>query len=653
MRGLFLLGVAACVCVLPACAQNSAGDLIELIRGNDLPGLKARFAQGADVNTRDARGTTLLMHASAIGSPDAVKLLLDSGADANAKNELDATALILGASNIEKARLLVAKGADVNAHSKLGRMPLLIAASCAGCSPTVKLLLDKGADPNAADERGNTAMLAAANISDLDSMKLLLAKGAGADTPSKGGDTPLQFTAMNCDVEAARLLLAKGANVNSANTASGEVKFGKIQLIGLTPLMLAATYCPANMVKLLLDAGAKVNVKDVRGMTPLVFGVSSESQSAEVVKLLLKAGAEVNARSSVEETALDWAARFGNRQVTGALTAAGAKSGTPFHAPEIKLAGTRPVMQAVESGTALLQRSSSEFFKQSGCVGCHHQPVTLLSVAAARSAGAHVDEALAKETVRMIDGENRFFNQPLLERVNIGGLTDSPTWKLAALEAEHYAPNLQTDVLVAYIASFQLADGRWWMGGVARAPLEEGAIIRTALAVRMMKAFGTPAMKAEFDQHIVRARKYLETAKAISTDDAAMQILGLQWAGGSPAKIAAVSKTLLAAQRGDGGWSQNPSLMSDAYATGETLCALKDAGIVKVGDLAYQKGVRYLMNTQAEDGSWYVRSRAPKFQPYFQSGFPYDHDQWISSPATAWAVRALAPAAELQKRAAR
>jgi hypothetical protein len=59
------------------------------------------------------------------------------------------------------------------------------------------------------------------------------------------------------------------------------------------------------------------------------------------------------------------------------------------------------------------------------------------------------------------------------------------------------------------------------------------------------------------------------------------------------------------------------------------------------------------MDTQWEDGSWYVRSRAPKFQPYFQSGFPYDHDQWISSTATSWAVRALVPAVENEKRASR
>ena len=46
------------------------------------------------------------------------------------------------------------------------------------------------------------------------------------------------------------------------------------------------------------------------------------------------------------------------------------------------------------------------------------------------------------------------------------------------------------------------------------------------------------------------------------------------------------------------------------------------------------------VRAQAADGSWYVRSRAPKFQPYFQSGFPHDHDQWISAAATSWATAA-------------
>ena len=114
-----------------------------------------------------------------------------------------------------------------------------------------------------------------------------------------------------------------------------------------------------------------------------------------------------------------------------------------------------------------------------------------------------------------------------------------------------------------------------------------------------------------------------------------------------------LGRALVAAQHQDGGWSQNPNLASDAYATGESLWALREAGVLSVSDPVYQRGVKFLLSTQWEDGSWYVRSRAVKFQPYFQSGFPFEHDQWISATATAWAVRALAPAANNEKRASR
>jgi hypothetical protein len=78
---------------------------------------------------------------------------------------------------------------------------------------------------------------------------------------------------------------------------------------------------------------------------------------------------------------------------------------------------------------------------------------------------------------------------------------------------------------------------------------------------------------------------------------------------------------------------------------------LYEARVLKPSDSAYQRGVAYLLRTQFPDGSWYVRSRSPKLQPYFQSAFPYEHDQWISAAAAARAVMALAPAAAPQTRA--
>jgi hypothetical protein len=61
----------------------------------------------------------------------------------------------------------------------------------------------------------------------------------------------------------------------------------------------------------------------------------------------------------------------------------------------------------------------------------------------------------------------------------------------------------------------------------------------------------------------------------------------------------------------------------------------------ELGGWTNPRGARYLLETQSADGSWHVVSRAPKFQPYFESGFPYGGDQWISSAGTAWATMAL------------
>src|SRR6185295_9011133 len=116
---------------------------------------------------------------------------------------------------------------------------------------------------------------------------------------------------------------------------------------------------------------------------------------------------------------------------------------------------------------------------------------------------------------------------------------------------------------------------------------------------------------------------------------------GLAWSKSKPATIAPASRALAAEQLPDGGWRQLASMGSDAYATGEALYALNTAGQMAPSHPVYAKGVKYLLNTQAADGSWHVKSRSIWVQPYFESGFPYGTDQWISAAGTSWATIAL------------
>lgn len=80
---------------------------------------------------------------------------------------------------------------------------------------------------------------------------------------------------------------------------------------------------------------------------------------------------------------------------------------------------------------------------------------------------------------------------------------------------------------------------------------------------------------------------------------------------------------------------------SDAYATATVLYALRHAGAIDRGDAKWKRAVRFLLDRQFEDGSWFVKSRSKPFQTYFESGFPHGKDQFISTTATSWATLAL------------
>ena len=120
-----------------------------------------------------------------------------------------------------------------------------------------------------------------------------------------------------------------------------------------------------------------------------------------------------------------------------------------------------------------------------------------------------------------------------------------------------------------------------------------------------------------------------------------MRLMGLVWAEAPGHLIRAAVDDIRSRQRPDGGWSQLDSLLPDAYATGMSLCALHEAR-VSVKDPLYRNGVDFLLKNQYANGAWLVRSRAYPVQPYFESGFPFGHHQWISAAGSSWASLAIA-----------
>ncbi len=159
--------------------------------------------------------------------------------------------------------------------------------------------------------------------------------------------------------------------------------------------------------------------------------------------------------------------------------------------------------------------------------------------------------------------------------------------------------------------------------------------------MRALQLYAPKAGGAAYQKAIQLAAAWLAKAQSLNNDDRGWRLTGLAWAGTDKGATQKAMQELLAAQRPDGGWSDLPSMESSAYATGKSLVALQIGGL-PVSDSAYQRGIKFLLSTQQEDGSWYVKTRALAFQPWFDAGFPHGYDQWISAAGTNWSAMALA-----------
>jgi ankyrin repeat protein len=632
-----------CLATNAAMAQSREAPFYEPILRNDLGALHALGGKpGAAAAMRDAKGSTALMYAAAIGSVEAVKLLVEAGAGVNDANALGATALMWCAGDAAKARYLVSKGADVNARAKTGRTPLLIAALYDGSAEIGQLLLSKGADPKAVDTSGTTVLHAAANSNNIEFARLLLERGADPNAVDAAGFTPLTAAAQNGDRGGTlvKMLLARGVRVDPVCAETLDTaKNGPLALGLFTPLILAAGQGSLAAVEALVKAGANVNAADVRGMTPLMTAIATDHADPRVIRLLLEKRAYPDRKSKKGESAYDWARTYNNPEVLKALGIAG----RPLREASLPPVGdaTPTVRNAVEKSVALLQRTSREFQVRGGCPACHAQHHTGLAVATAKEAGAKVDWALEQAEARTAGLLRGSLEQTLLQVIDPPPGTDGHVFSLLQMQAAGLPPKIGHDSVLFHLMAMQRKEGDWPNYGALRPPFEDGSFTITAKAIKVLRDGEWPGRREEMRGRIAKAAQWLTQASPITTEDRTMQLLGLRWAGARVSEHRV--RELLALQRRNGGWGQTEHLPADAYATGEALYTLRQAGI-PASDARWRTGVEFLLRTQLPDGSWHVVTRAAGFQPYFESGFPHGHDQWISQSGTAWAVMALSAA---------
>jgi len=138
-------------------------------------------AHGADVNIAARKGATPLHYACrdaapVSGAPETIALLVQSGADVNARSSglYDGTPLHVAveAKKHDACKLLVEGGADLNAPNSNGDTPLHLAAE-GGYTQIAKLLLASGADAAATNHAGETALDVAVALRQAALVKLL------------------------------------------------------------------------------------------------------------------------------------------------------------------------------------------------------------------------------------------------------------------------------------------------------------------------------------------------------------------------------------------------------------------------------------------------------------------------------------------------
>ncbi len=475
-----------------------------------------------------------------------------------------------------------------------------------------------------------TILMLAARTAEPEIIKQLLDRKVQLHTQDNSGATALSHAAREGRLDVVQLLLAAGARPQVADAA------------GWTSLMHAAVNGRTAVVSALLRAGAAVDTRDKAGRTALLL-TAGLGDHPDVVRTLVEGGASLKLKDAQGRTPLALAQLRGFNRTAMALQEKGA-------AREAATSRPRTPQQAVLASLPKLEHSMDVFTKRTGCVSCHHEGLGRWATGVARSRGyqtsAMVNQGQLRKTLGMMKGLQPLHQAALgdpktmlkIPVMDIGDIPPTYGEALAAQAAHGIAPAAPLRAAAEVLARTQHPDGAWRFG-LPRVPLQSSHFTMTAMAIRALKTYG---VRGEVTTaQIEKARGWLASAPVVTTEDRAMRLLGLKWAGASAEQRQQPLLDLIATQRPDGGWSQEGEMASDAYATGSALYALAQGGDLPVSDAVYRKGVAYLLRTQQHDGTWFVFKRAVPANDYFDAEFPYGQSQYASFAGTAWATMAL------------
>ncbi|KAG4274426.1 hypothetical protein FPRO04_09384 [Fusarium proliferatum] len=329
-----------------------------------------------DMYDRASADSTPLYWACGSGKKDTVELLVDNGAEINARCHLGLSPLHISVETgqNEITEFLISKGADVSVVDDYGRTALTMS----GNTEVARQLIDSGADISHVTTDGFTPLSMASRRGHVELVKLLIQRGADINQAAANGYSPLFMAVWYDDSELIELLIDEGAKVDEIQyegqmfsllaVAAGKGFLNSVKALinkgaeptEFRPLFLAASYgaylgfssyfdakkAPVwleprrshyrHVLEVLLQSGACVNTSDLLGYTPLHW--ASFCGIIDIVEILIQNGAGLSIQSVAGMTPLHCASRNGHLRVTQLLVQHGAdvaskdnRGRTPLH----------------------------------------------------------------------------------------------------------------------------------------------------------------------------------------------------------------------------------------------------------------------------------------------------------------------------------
>lgn len=255
--------------------KDDYSTLTKMVATGDINKVRDALAKTSDINEHHENWTAL-NQASQDGFYDAVKLLVENGADLEVSS-YGVTPLLSAARNnhVDIVRFLIEHGANVNTRDKQNLNSPLIYAAKKNYHEVVSLLLDNGADLWAESFSGDSAWEWAADKKHAETLKVL------AEFDAQDGYKAYQALETG-QLNSFRRAVTKMSNIYQLNPEDNS----------LSLLSTAAGKGNVDAVQLLIDYGMNVNFS-ARTSTSAMYQ-AAKLNHLDVVKLLVESGADTN-----------------------------------------------------------------------------------------------------------------------------------------------------------------------------------------------------------------------------------------------------------------------------------------------------------------------------------------------------------------------